>query len=139
MKDLILRNERYIAQYKPRKIIKNRLVLRDEHGKIRVAAKDPCQERKIISLAARIKLDPETCESIMRRGFKHSIIHTGILRNPVTGEREYCRWQIFKADKWTRFEVGRTHTFFKRHPPKKRVGFYILHDGNLYVEEKGRK
>ena len=65
MKDLILRNEPYIAQYKPRKIMKKRLVLRDEHGKIRLAAKDPCQERRIITLAARIKLDPETCQSII--------------------------------------------------------------------------
>jgi hypothetical protein len=51
MRDLILRNEPYVAQYKPRKIIKKRLVLRDEHGKIRLTAKDPCQERKIITLA----------------------------------------------------------------------------------------
>jgi len=139
MKDLILRNEPYIAQYKPRKIMKKRLVLRDEHGKIRAVAKDPCQERRIITLGARIKLDPKTCQSIRRRGFKHSIICGGIRRNRVTGEREYCRWQIFKAEKWTRFEFGRTHTFFKRHPPKKRVGFYILHDGNLYRERKSPK
>lgn len=139
MKDLILRNESYIAQYKPRKIMKKRLVLRDEHGKIRLVTKDPCQERKITTLGARIKLDPKTCRSIMRRGFTHSIIHTGITRNRVTGERQYRRYQIFKADKWTRREVARTHTFFKRHLPKERIGFYILHDGNLYTIEKCRK
>jgi hypothetical protein len=44
MKDLILRNEPYIAQYEPRKIMKKRLVLRDEQDKTRVVAKDPCQE-----------------------------------------------------------------------------------------------
>jgi len=139
MKDLILRNEPYIAQYKPRKIMKKRLVLRDEHGKIRLAAKDPCQERRIITLAARIKLDPETCQSIIDRGFKHSTIHTSIITNPATGEREYRRYQIFKAEKWTRREVGRTHTFFKRHLPKERIGFYILHNGNLYTPEERRK
>jgi hypothetical protein len=133
LKDLILRNEPYIAQYKPRRIMKKRLLLRDEHGKIRVAAKDPCQERKIITLGARVKLDPETCQSIMRRGFKHSIISGGILRNRVTGEREYRRYQIFKAERWTRLEAGRMHTLFKRHVPKERIGFYILHNGNLYT------
>ena len=135
MKDLILRNESYIAQYKPRRIMKKRLVLRDEHGKVRIVTKDPCQERRIINLGARIKLDPETCRSIMRRGFKHSIVCGGILRNSVTGEREYRRYQIFKAEKWTRLEVGRTHTFFKRHLPKERIGFYVLHNGNLYTPE----
>jgi hypothetical protein len=139
MKDLILRNEPYIAKYKPRKIMKKRLVLRDEHGKIRLVTKDPCQERKIITLGARIKLDPETCRSIMRRGFKHSIVCGGIIRNRVTGEREYRRYQIFKAEKWTRREVGRTHTFFKRHLPKERIGFYVLHNGNLYTPEERRK
>jgi len=139
MKDLILRNEPYMAQYKPRKIMKKRLVLRDEHGKIRIVTKDPCQERRIITLGARIKLDPKTCQSIMRRGFKHSIIHTGIVRNPGTGEREYRRYQIFKAEKWTRREVGRTHTFFKRHLPKERIGFYVLHNGNLYTPEERLK
>lgn len=139
MKDLILRNEPYIAQYKPRNIVKQRLVLRDEHGKLRVVTKDPCQERKIITLGARIKVDPETCQSIMRRGFKHSIICGGITRNRATGERQYRRYQIFKAEKWTRREVGRIYTFLKTHVPKERIGFYILHNGNLYVEEKGRK
>jgi hypothetical protein len=119
--------------------MKKRLVLRDEQGKIRVAAKDPCQERKIIALGARIELDPETCESIMRRGFKHSIICGGMLRNRVTGEREYCRWQIFKAEKWTRREVGRIHTFFKTHVPRERIGFYVLHNGNLYTPEERLK
>jgi hypothetical protein len=139
MKDLILRNEPYIAQYKPTKIMKKRLVLRDEHGKIRVVAKDPCQERRIITQGARIKVDPETCQSIVRRGFKHSLICGGIRRNPVTGEREYHRYQIFKAEKWTRHEFGRTHTFFKRHLPKERIGFYVLHNGNLYTPEERLK
>jgi hypothetical protein len=139
MKDLILRSEPYIAQYKPRKIMKKRLVLRDEHGKLRLVTKDPCQERRIINLGARIKLDPQTCRSIMRRGFKHSIVCGGILRNPVTGEREYRRYQIFKAEKWTRREVGRIYTFFKRHVPKERIGFYVLHNGNLYTPEERLK
>jgi hypothetical protein len=59
MKDLILRNEACVAQYKPRKMMKQRLVLRDEHGRIGDAAQNPCQERKIIALGARIKLDPD--------------------------------------------------------------------------------
>jgi hypothetical protein len=139
MKDLILRNEPYIAQYKPKKIVKKRLVLRDEHNRTRVVAKDPCQERKIVTLGARIEVDTETCQSIMRQGFKHSIICGGILRNAVTGEREYRRYQVFKADKWTRCEVGRIHTFFKKHVPKERIGFYVLHNGNLYMPEERLK
>jgi hypothetical protein len=139
MKDLILRNEPYVAQYKPRKIMKNRLVLRDEHGRLRVVSKDPCQERRITTQGARIKVDPKTCQSIRRRGFKRSLICGGILRNPVTGEREYRRYQIFKAEKWTRREVDRTYTFFKRHLPKERIGFYILHNGNLYTPEERLK
>jgi hypothetical protein len=139
MQDLILRNEPYIVQYKPRKIIKKRLVLRDEYGKVRVVTKDPCQERRITTLGARIKVDLGTCQSIVKRGFKHSIICGGILRNPVTGEREYRRYQVFKADKWTRREVGRIHTFFKRHVPKERIGFYVLHNGNLYTPEERLK
>ena len=136
MKDLILRDEPYIAQYKPRTIMNKRLVLRDEHGKMRVVTKDPCQERKIITLGGRIKVDPKTCQSIRRRGFKHSILCGGILRNPATGEREYRRYQIFNAEKWTRREVGRMYAFFKRHLPKERIGFYVLHNGNLYTPEK---
>ena len=139
MNDLILRSEPFIAHYGSRRIMRNRLVLRDERGKIRLVTKDPCQERKIITLGARIKLDPETCRSLTRRGFKHSIIHTGIIRNPVTGEQEYRRYQMFKAEKWTRREVGRTHTFFKRHLPKERIGFYVLHNGNLYTPEERLK
>jgi hypothetical protein len=139
MKDLILRSEPYIVEHKPKRIIKKHLVLRDEHGKIIAIAKDPCQERKIIALGARIKLDSETCESIMRRGFKYTITCAGIFRNPVTGEREYRRYQIFKAEKWTRFEVGRIHIFFKRNVPKERIGFYILHNGNLYTPEERLK
>jgi hypothetical protein len=136
MKDLILRNEPYVGQYRPTKIMRRRLVLRDEDGKMRVVSKDPCQERRIITLGARVKVDPEMCQSIMRQGFKHSIVCGGILRNRVTSEREYRRYQIFKAEKWTRFEVGRIYTLFKRHVPKERMGFYVLHNGNLYTPEK---
>jgi hypothetical protein len=137
MKDLILRDESYIAQYKPSKIMKKRLVLRDENGKIRAVAQNPCQERKIIALGARIKVDLKTCRSIRRRGFKPSIICGGMLRNRVTDELEYRRYQVFKADKWTRREVGRTYAFFKRNVPKERIGFYVLHNGNLYrIEER---
>jgi hypothetical protein len=139
MKDLILRNEPYIVQYKRRNIIKQRLVLRDEHGKVRVVAKDPCQERRIVTLGARVKVDPETCRSIVRRGFKHTLICGGILRNRVTGEREYRRYQVFKADRWTRREVGRIYTFFERNVPKERIGFYVLHNGNLYTPEERLK
>jgi hypothetical protein len=139
MKDLLLREEPFIAQYKSSRIMKKRLVLRDERGKVRVVAKDPCQERKIVTLGARVKVDTETCRSIRRRGFKHSIICGGILRNQVTGEREYRRYQVFKVDKWTRREVGRIYTFFKRNVPQERIGFYVLHNGNLYAPEERLK
>jgi hypothetical protein len=139
MKDLILRNERYVAQYKRKKIMRNRLVLRDERGRIRVTSKDPCQERRIVTLGARVKVDPQVCRSIVKRGFKHSLICGGILRNRVTGEREYRRYQVFKADKWTRREVGRMYTFFKRNVPVERIGFYVLHNGNLYMPEERLK
>jgi len=77
MKDLILRDESYVAQYKPTKIMKKRLVLRDERGKTRAVAQNPCQERRIITLGARVKVDPETCQSIIGHGFKRSIICGG--------------------------------------------------------------
>jgi hypothetical protein len=139
MKDLILREQPYIAQCESSKVVKKQLVLADEHGNIRAVARDPCQDRKITALGARIKVDPETCQSIVDRGFPYSIVCGGIHRNPVTGQREYRRVQIFKSEKWRRWEVGRMHTFFKRHLPKERIGFYILHNGNLYTPKERLK
>jgi len=139
MKDLILRNEPYITQYKPRKIVRERLILRDEYGRIRAATKGPCQERQILTLGARIKLDPNTCRSIKRRGFKHSLIQTGIYRNPALGSREYRRYQIFKATPYTHDEIRILHNFFKRNVPKERIGFYVWHNGKLYVEGEPSK
>jgi len=134
MKDLTLRNEPYVAQHKPKKVVGDRLVLRDENGRIRAVANGPCQERQILTLGARIKLDPNTCRSIKRRGFKHSIIQTGIYRNPALGSREYRRYQIFKATPYTHDDICLLHHFFKRNVPKERIGFYVWHNGKLYVK-----
>jgi hypothetical protein len=134
MKDLILRNEPYITQYKPRRIAKDRLILRDEYGRIRAVTKGPSQERQLLTLGARIKLDPKTCRSIKRRGFKHSIIQTGIYRNPITHQREYRRYQIFKATPYTHDERIILHNFFKKNIPKQRIGFYVWHNAKLYTK-----
>jgi len=139
MKDLILRNEPYVTKYKPTKMVKDRLVLRDEYGRIRAVSKGPCQERQILTLGARIKLDPNTCRWIKRRGFKHSIIQTGIYRHPALGTKEYRRYQIFKAVSFSHDEICLLHIFFKKNIPKERIGFYVWHNGKLYTKGEPSK
>jgi hypothetical protein len=134
MKDLVLRNEPYIAQYNPNRIVRNRLTLREEHGRIRVIANGPCQERLLLSKGARTKVDQKTCQSITRRGFKHSIVLGGLSRNPLTRQREYRRYQIFNAERFRQNDRRVLYNFFKEFIPKKRIDFYIYHEGNLYME-----
>ena len=71
---------------------------------------------------------------IRKRGFTFQISTYGIYKDPQTGRRYYCRYEIFRADKWTQADVTAIHDIFKAHKPKSAAGCFIFHDGRLFIE-----
>jgi hypothetical protein len=128
------------------------LVLRDKSGKIREIARDDNDKARLTkwyekyNMKERLERLLETRalkehvrkvkQRIRRRGFTYQISLYGITKNPKTGVRQYRRYEIFKAYKWTPDEVGFMHDFFKSHVPVSKAGLFIYHEGKLYVDEK---
>jgi len=126
-----------------------RLVLRDKKGRILHVCRSPEEEYKIkkwyerynahTSLEQligprRLKEHIRKVKALIRdRGFTFRISIYGIFKNPKTGRGFYCRYEIFKATKWTQNEFRAVHVFFKNHRPKSAAGVFVYHNDKLLV------
>jgi hypothetical protein len=144
-----LKLETHVSRYKPEKIYETRLVLRDKNGRIRKVAhneneahtlqqwyeKYNREERLDTLLKTReIKKAVRKIKAKTRkRGFKYQLCIYGIYKNPKNGNREYRRYEIFKATPFTNWDGAKLTTFFKRNIPKSPAGVYIWHNQKLYV------
>lgn len=125
--------------------------LRDKDGRIRKVARTPeaiyllrkwyeayNAESRLEQLLAVRKLKEHVRkikQHVRARGFVKQLSIYGITKNQETGKRVYRRYEIFKAEKWTRQEVSSIHDFFKNSPPTSHAGIFIFFNNRFYVEE----
>lgn len=72
-------------------------------------------------------------KQIRKHGFIYQISLYGIFKDPKTGKRFYCRYEVFKATKWDRHEVAGIHDFLKDNRPVSAAGCFVYHDDKLLV------
>jgi hypothetical protein len=126
-----------------------RLVLRDKNGKILHVCKNKEDEFILTSwytrynrrvaleqlLAVRkLKEHIRKVKAVVRsRGFTYQLSIYGMFKDPKIKRRFYCRYEVFKATKWTRGEFKALYRFFKNNKPKSAAGVFVYHNDQLYV------
>jgi hypothetical protein len=149
---MVLRFKVYRLQWEKldrRKRANMRLVLRDKNGKILHVCKNKEDEFILTSwytrynrrvaleqlLAVRkLKEHIRKVKALVRsHGFTYQLSIYGMFKDPRIKKRFYCRYEVFKATKWTRDEFRAVHRFFKNNKPKSAAGVFVYHNDQLYV------
>ena len=136
------------------------LTLRDEHGKVVRTASTRSEEeelerwwraydrkKRIEDLPVSKTLRKRLHAAIVRmnkRGLKYRMGFGGMRVNSERGGWEYCRWEVYKATKWTKSEYLRMNALFYGRYVKEPFGlFYITwkdgHDKLLRYRLNTRK
>jgi hypothetical protein len=120
----------------------NVLTLRDPHGKVIRTARTRSEEKELeawwkaherkiriedlpVSKALRKRLRSAVVR-LKKRGFKYRMSFVGVRLNPESGGWEYCRWEVYKATKWSKTEYLRMNAIFEGRYVKEPFGLFHI-------------
>lgn len=67
------------------------------------------------------------------RSFVHWLVNSGVRVDRETGERFYCRHEVYNNSPWKRIERRRSSKLFEVHKPKTNMGIFIYHNDKLHM------
>jgi hypothetical protein len=136
---------------KGRKRRSHPLVLRDRKGHFRAFARTRLEVQQLRSYYER-KYSPRALEAarkadrlkrrvrklkeqVRRQGFTYQMSVWGVDHNTALDQREYRRYEVFKAKQWSQDEFAKMHKVLNEHPLKSTAGVLVLHNNKLYAVE----
>jgi hypothetical protein len=125
------------------------LTLRDRKGQIRAVARTESEQKdlrrywnkhygkqrlEVAVAGSRLKeLVRKLKQEARDRGFTYQMSVWGMTTNTRTGEKNYRRYEIFKAEKWRGDEWAAVKDLLRDHPLKTRAGVFIYDSNKLYA------